>query len=169
MGDTKRKTKMKHIKKIMVVTLGSILIAPAAFAADQDVRFSGVVLDSCALVIGTNGVLGQSIDQTILSSTETGGLPGTVTATTNSINSTIEVISPTTFDVGPATADTNTVFAASYSLAGDTILSEVTGDSATPLGLGVTVATVNANATKTAGTFDAGLYELVTTVRCTSP
>jgi len=160
---------MKNITKIMVATLGVALTAPAAFAVDQDVRFSGLVLDSCALVIGTNGVLGQSIDQTILSSKETAGLPGTVTVTTNSINSNIEVISPTSFDVGPASADTNTTFAASYSLAGDTTLSEVTGDSVTPLALGITVATIDANATKTTGTFDAGLYELVTTVRCTSP
>lgn len=160
---------MKNITKIMVATLGVALTAPAAFAVDQDVRFSGLVLDSCALVIGTNGVLGQSIDQTILSSKETAGLPGTVTVTTNSINSNIEVISPTSFDVGPASADTNTTFAASYSLAGDTTLSEVLGDSVTPLALGITVATIDANATKTTGTFDAGLYELVTTVRCTSP
>ncbi|WP_051279577.1 hypothetical protein [Hellea balneolensis] len=160
---------MKNIKKIMVVTLGSALIAPSAFAVDQDVRFSGVVLDSCALVIGTNGILGQSIDQTVLSSKETAGLPGTVTVTTNSINSNIQVIAPTSFDVGPASADTNTTFAASYTLAGDTVLSEVSGDSVTPLGLGVTVATVDANATKSTGTFDAGIYELVTVVRCTAP
>lgn len=153
----------------MVGVLAGTVMAPAAFAVDQDVRFSGLVLDSCALVIGTNGVLGQSIDQTVLSSKETAGLPGTVTVTTNSINSNIQVISPTTFDVGPASADTNTTFASSYALAGDTILSEVSGDSVTPLALGVTVATIDANATKTTGTFDAGLYELVTTVRCTSP
>lgn len=168
MGYT-QENEMKHIKKLIGATLISGLVAPSAFAADQDVRFTGVVLDSCAIVIGTNGILGQSIDQATLSSKETGGLPGTVSVTTNSINSTIEVISPSSFDVGPATADTNTVFSASYALAGDTVLSEVIGDTVSPLGLGVTVATIDANAVKSTGTFDAGTYELVTTVRCTAP
>jgi hypothetical protein len=160
---------MKRMTKTTLALALTALIAPSALAVDQDVRFAGIVLDSCALVIGTNGVLGQSLDQTVLSSKETGGASGTVIVTTNSPNSTIEVIAPTSFDIAPANADANTVFTASYSLAGDTVLSEILGDSISPLGLGVTTATIDANATKESGTFDAGLYELVTTVRCTSP
>lgn len=161
--------KMKIIKKLCAVAVMSIALSPAVQAADQNVKFTGIVLDSCALIIGTDGLLGQSGDQTILSSTESGGLPGTVTATTNGIASTLEVITPTSFLTGPASADTNTTFASSYALAGTTTLSEVVGSTVSPLGLGVTIATIDASATKSSGTFDSGTYELVTTVRCTVP
>lgn len=157
------------LKKLTLALTLSAAFTSSALAVDQDVRFAGAVLDSCALVLGTNGVLGQSLDQTVLSSQETGGVSGSVTITTNSPNSTLEIIAPTSFDIAPASGDINTVFATSYALQGDTLLSEVVGDTLSPLGLGITTATIDTSATKTSGTFDAGLYELVTTVRCTSP
>lgn len=160
---------MKIIKKLGAVSAISIALISSANAEDQNVKFTGVVLDSCALIIGTDGTLGQSADQTTLSSQEIGGLPGTVTATTNGTASTLEVITPTAFLTGPASADTNTTFDTNYTLTGATSLSEVIGSTVSPLGLGVTVATINASATKSSGTFDSGTYELVTIVRCTAP
>lgn len=136
-------------------------------ATDQNIRFNGTVLESCALTIGTDGTLGVSADKTVLSSEETGGVLGTVTAVTNGLGADIQVITPSSFSVGPASADTNTTFATKYALTGSTVLSEVIGTTVSPLGLGATVVSVNASATKSTGTFESGDYELVTVVRCT--
>lgn len=159
---------MGHLIKLGAAALLSLTVTGSAFAVDQDVTFRGTILESCSLVIGTDGTLGVSTDQTVLSSEETGGIFGTVTAATNGLGATIEVITPTGFQTGPSSADTNTVFAADYDLSGATVLTEILGGVLTPLGLGATLITVNASATKTSGTFDAGIYELVTVVRCTS-
>lgn len=159
---------MEAHKKIAIIGVAIIGLSSPASAEDVNVDFSGTILESCSLTLGGTGTLGPSSDLTVLSSEETGGVSGSVVASTNGVGSTIQVIAPTAFNTGPSSRDTNTVFAAAYELTGATIIGQVTGSTVTPLGLGQTTVTVDASATKSAGVFDAGTYTLTTVVRCTT-
>lgn len=88
---------------------------------------------------------------------------------TNNSSSTIEVLAPTNWAQVPAAYDGDTTFSTSYSIpVGANTVGETDGTTQTTLGFGVSEVLVNAKATKGAGTYGGGTYELVTTVRCTA-
>lgn len=149
-------------------TAGFVCIAaPSLAAAQTTINFSGAVGGGCTVVADANGTLGLSNDSRVLSSTEPGGTQGAATVTTTALGFNVTVSPPVSFAVGPTDADTNTTFATSFSAAGATALSGVTGNTPTPVGLGVTILTIDASATKGSGVFSAGSYTMDTTITCT--
>ncbi len=159
---------MKLYKKIGVVSLIAASLSYSATAVDAGIVFAGAILETCVVTVGTAGTLVASGDLTNLSSENSGGIKGTASVVTNGVNSSVQVIAPTSFLTGPSTADTNTTFATDYALTGATITAELAGTVTTSLNLGITTVSVDATATKSSGTFDAGAYSLVSTVRCTT-
>lgn len=152
---------------VIFAPLALFASAGTAMAQTQDtIDFNGTVGDSCTVVTQSSGTLAIDSTGAILASTESGGAAGTadVTATSGSFN--VEVDAPTSFTSGPADADTNTTFAASYGASGATTASGVTAGTATTLTAGITTVSVDASATKSSGIFSAGSYVLTTTVRC---
>ncbi|WP_416877826.1 hypothetical protein [Litorimonas sp.] len=160
---------MRSIKFITLMGVTAAMLSCPAFATDQNVNFRGIINNSCTLVVLNDGLLGVSSDQTVLSSKESGGLQGRISAVTNGPGNTIEIISPSGFTVGPPSADVNTIFETEYSASGGTILSNLLGVVVSILGIGTTTIDIDATATKTSGTFESGAYELTTVVRCVVP
>tara|TARA_R110002020_G_scaffold26758_4_gene86529 strand:- start:3777 stop:4259 length:483 start_codon:yes stop_codon:yes gene_type:complete len=160
---------MKSIKLITLIGVASATFSVSASATDRDVNFRGLINNSCSLVVLNDGLLGVSADQTVLSSKESGGLQGRISAVTNGFGNTIEIISPSGFTVGPPSADVNTIFETEYSTSGGTVLSNLLGVVVSILGIGTTTIDIDATATKTSGTFESGAYELTTVVRCVVP
>ncbi|MEM1380535.1 MAG: hypothetical protein AAGH41_07920 [Pseudomonadota bacterium] len=158
---------MAWLKRLVLPTALSALSTGTAMAQTADVLFNGTVGDACTVVADTNGTLALNGTSTVLASTETGGAAGTATVTTNNTTFTIEIDAISAFTTGPADADLNTVFATTYDASGATTATGVTGTTQTSLGQGVTTLSVDAEATKTSGTFSAGSYQLTATVRCT--
>lgn len=116
---------MKLRYKLGLAGLVTLTLCQSALAVDVGVLFSGLVTESCAVNVGTTGTLALSPDATSLSSENAGGIQGTAIVSTNGLGSTIEVVAPNSFLTGPATADTNTTFAANYDLSGATIITDI--------------------------------------------
>ncbi|MBI1391647.1 MAG: hypothetical protein GC152_02790 [Alphaproteobacteria bacterium] len=142
---------------------------PAAQAQGSgSLIFNGLIPDACILLITTPGVLAPNATNTELSSQETGGSPALATLTTTSTNFEVQVDPASAFSVEPTGGGTNVSFSVDYSLAGVTILSDILAGVGSPLGFGITFATVDAAAIKSSGAFPAGAYQLQTTIRCVS-
>lgn len=166
------KDKLKRILFGTVVAIsGSISISAYAVDVDGQATFGGTILDSCVVNVTSGGTLGVSADKTLMASTETGagGVAAVAAVTTNSTNSTVQVINPVAFTLGPGDADTNTTFGTSYVLTGATTATENDGTTVTALGAGVTNMSLDSSATKSSGSFSAGTYSLVATIRCVTP
>lgn len=157
---------MKTTTKILLTSAVLIGGSMQANATDTNTTFTGVIPPSCLVTISTPGLIGASSDQTVLSTEETGGLAAVAAVVTNSTTSTIQVIPPVAFSVAPASGNANTTFATSYDTTGVTVADVADGNTVTALNLGLTAMTIDASATKSSGTFDAGAYEFVATVRC---
>lgn len=167
---------MQHTTKTILVSIltPAVLIfglsgTASAANIDADVAFTGTILDSCVVAVVSPGTLDASTDQTVLSSRVGSGQDGQATVTTNSTGSTIEVLAPTAFLVAPTGSDANTLFEAKYWLSGQTATADLDGTVATSLGLGLTNISVGGRATKSTGTYTAGAYSMLTTVRCVTP
>lgn len=140
---------------------------PAPVAAfDSQVPFTGTVLSTCLLTVGTPGVLTTNADYTSFSSANAGGISGIVTAVTTGIGYEVSTIAPTGFTLKPTGGDDNVTFSTTYTANGATNVGETAGTTATTLGLGATILTVNLGAVKSVGTFTAGAYATTVTVRC---
>jgi hypothetical protein len=63
-------------------------------AAAVDVTFTGLVVDTCTVVLATPGIMGMSSDGTALGTTEGIGVPATVTILSIGAN-TVELSAPT--------------------------------------------------------------------------
>lgn len=144
------------------------LLSQSAHAAniDNDVTFTGSILESCSVTILTSGLLGVSSGQDALSSEEVGGLAATATIVTNSSNSSIRMVNPLDFTSAPSGASTNVSFDTNYLLVGTTVGSQSDGETETTLNFGLTTMTMNASATKSSGTLPTGDYTLTPTLRC---
>ncbi|NNE57744.1 MAG: hypothetical protein HKN36_06515 [Hellea sp.] len=167
---------MNNLTKKLNATLlasGMLLTAMSGSANaannDADITFTGAVPDTCSVVVTRGGVMTINANQNILDSTGASGVSGLAQVATNSAGSTIEVLSPAAFTLAPEDGDLNTTFSTIYSLDGGTIVENVQGTVLTPLGVGVTDMVVDATATKSAGTFNAGAYSMLVTVRCVTP
>lgn len=164
------KIKTNIVKSSIAIAL-SFGIAGAAMAetTDQKMDFRGKIVDTCSLVVNSTGSLGVAPDAVTLSSQEVGGEKASATISTNSANSTIQVLTPLAFDSAPEKADQDTEFAVQFALDGATNMSGLKGDSEVRLATGKTEIGVDAFAKKQAGIFYAGDYILTTTIRCIAP
>jgi|GEM_PF-1912874 len=158
------------MKILKTVGAGALLVAmtsSSAFAVDDDISFTGLILDSCTIVVATDGVLAANAETSQLSSKNAGGIPGTATIVTNSDASVVEVIAPVAWTQKPLNAGNDTTFTTSYSIPVGLVTSgEVDGTVQTGLGFGPSELVINATADKGAGAYSGGQYELVATLRC---
>ena len=157
---------MRKTLSIAAVALVSAVGANSAYAADATVPFAGLVTSTCALTVGTPGVMSASTDFKSLSSTNAAGVAGTVTALSTGTNYKVSAIAPTTFKTAPAGGGDDVTFAATYSGAGSTSIGSTPGATTTTLNAGTTVVSVNLAATKGSGTFNGGAYTAEVIVRC---
>lgn len=134
-----------------------------ALAVDAGAVFTGLVTSTCALTVGTAGVMTANAGYTTLSSENAGGSRSTVAALTTGDTFNISAIAPSTFTAGDSS---NVTFATDYTLTGSTSASDILGATPTLLNVGTTTVAVDLTATKSTGNFPAGAYAATVTVRC---
>lgn len=148
-------------------------VAALAFGASQPARsaetivpFTGLVLATCVLTVGTPGILGANADYSVLSSTGAGGVPGLVTVLSTGANFNVSAIAPSAFTISPEGGNDSVAFAANYQGAGATSIGNTPGATATRVNTGITALTVNLEAAKSSGPFPGGAYTAEVVVRC---
>lgn len=157
------------MRKIVQYTSFAAVVAIAsqpAFAADATVPFAGLVTSTCVLTVGTPGVMAASTDFRALSSTNAGGIPGTVSALSTGSSFKVSALAPTAFTTAPQGGGDAVSFHANYSATGSTSIGNTPGTTPTTLNSGLTNISVNLNAVKSAGTFNGGAYAAEVIVRC---
>ncbi len=157
------------MRKILSNSLAAAVLALSAHAAsavDSIVPFTGVVTSTCVLTVGTPGVMSASTDFTNLSSTNAGGVAGTVAVLSTGASFKVSAISPTSFTTAPAGGGDAVSFNALYQGSGATSIGSTPGATPTTVNTGLTNLSVNLNAQKSTGTFPAGAYASEVIVRC---
>jgi hypothetical protein len=149
--------------RVGLLFAGTVLCAGAAIASTQSAVFSGTVLSTCSLTVGSAGVITSNAGGTTLSSNNSGGSSSVVTAIATGASFNVTAEAPSSFTVGNST---NVTFAATYDLTGATSATGVSGAVQTLLGVGSTTVDVDLTATKSSGVFEAGAYSASVTVRC---
>ncbi|MDV6224890.1 hypothetical protein R2G56_01200 [Nitratireductor aquimarinus] len=145
----------------------TVLASPSiAFAASTVIPFRGEVNSTCVITVGTPGTLGISGDFTVLSSDISGGVPGTAVVLATGAGYSISTTAPTAFTSAPATGNDNVAFSSKYSATGATSVTDIIGTTLTPLSIGLTTASVDLTATKSAGVFAVGTYIAEVTLTC---
>jgi hypothetical protein len=157
---------MRKIKSGFVAIAALLSAEQGAIAATANVPFTGVVTATCVLTVGTPGVMSASTDFTSLSSTNAGGVAGTVSALSTGTAFKVSAIAPTSFTASPANGGNAVTFNSLYRGTGATSIGSTPGNTTTTLGAGLTNLTVDLAAVKSAGTFDAGAYAAEVIVRC---
>lgn len=160
---------MRLRRKIFVLSVAACMFLVRENAMAQtsgDVIFNGIIPDSCVVAVLTSGTLAADATYTSLSSENAGGARGSATVVTTSVNFDLQIDSPTGFSAMPAGGDTGVTYGALVSATGVTSLIDVVDGALSALGLGLTTLTVGATATRGAGVFPAGSYQLPVTVRC---
>lgn len=150
------------------------LTVPTApgLSASRGVPFSVNLADRqyCMInVLQTPGTMTSNPGLTRLSSKLPGGLPGMADVRTTNGSYDLSIDQPITFTAMPTGGDTNTVFTAtmtglSFSGSGSGTFGETTAK--TSLKKGLTTVMVHLTVDKTIGTFPAGNYTSVVTLRC---
>lgn len=135
-------------------------------AATANVPFTGTVTATCVLTVGIPGVLAPNAGFTEMSSTNGGGVAGTVAALSTGGTFKVSAIAPTAFTAAPSGGGTAVTFASTYSGTGATTIGSTEGATETTLTPGLTNLSINLAATKTSGTFPAGAYVTEVVVRC---
>ena len=128
--------------------------------------FNGLILDTCVVAILSTGTLAADATYTSLSSENAGGARGAATVVTTSLDFDLQIDSPVGFSAMPAGGDTGVTYGALVSATGVTSLVDIVDGALSALGLGLTTLSVGATATRGAGVFPAGSYQLPVTVRC---
>lgn len=131
-----------------------------------NVIFNGSLLDICIVLITDSGTIAPNGAYTELSSENAGGDRGGATITTTSNNFDLVVDAPAAFTSAPSGGDAGVTFEALVSASGVTVLSDIIDGVLSSLGLGLTTLQVGVTATKGAGVFPAGAYQVPVTVRC---
>lgn len=155
---------MRNSFSIAAVFAAYLVSAQGAAAADGVVPFTGVVTATCVLNVGTAGLLGINTSSNELSSTNSGGLAGSIAVTTTGTTYKISAIAPSAFTLSPDSP--TTTFSTTYSASGATTASSTPGATTTTLHTGVTNVSVNLKAAKSSGVFTAGAYAAEVIVRC---
>ena len=152
-----------HKKLACAAVVAMASFAPSVYAATAPALFSGAVTSTCVLTVGTPGLITANADFTQLSSDNAGGLESTVSALSTGVGFKVSAIAPSSFTTGPSTADS---FASKYTLSGATTASNIAGATTTTIAAGVTQVSVDLEAAKSSGNFNAGAYTAAVTVRC---
>jgi hypothetical protein len=156
-----RSREMKNFVKLAVVA--GVLVAPVqAFAVTGDVLFNGDVSNTCAITVGSAGVMMPNVGQTQLSSENAGGSAGAASIVATSAAYQVSINAPTGFNTGSPVAPS--AFAAKYSATGASVYANQTG--ANPLATGTTNVSVHLAATKTTGSYATGTYSATVVLRC---
>lgn len=160
---------MKRSLLLSALAAGSLVLVGSSIAtafAGSIVPFTGTVINSCILTVGTPGVMAPSSDYTVLGSKQAGGTSGVVTAVSTGTTFQVSVDAPSSFTLAPTGGNTSVSFATRYSGVGATNIGSTPGTTATALSSGVTVLTVDLAATKSTGVFTQGSYTAEAVVRC---
>lgn len=155
---------MKNLVKLAAVA--ALMVPFNANAATGNIPFNGNVVDTCVVTVGAPGSLGANTGFTVLGSEEAGGIAGTATLLTTGSTFSLSTDAPSAFDSAPAGGGTNVTFSSNYSASGDNVIAQTSGATATALGAGSTSVSVNMAATKSAGTYTAGIYSATVILRC---
>ena len=142
------------------------LSADVACAVQANVPFTGIVTSTCVLTVGSPGVMSASTDFTNLSSTNSGGVAGTIAVLSTGTAFKVSAIAPTAFTTSPVGGGDAVLFNALYQGTGATSIGSTPGATATTLNTGLTNLSVNLNAQKSSGTFPGGAYATEVIVRC---
>ncbi len=160
---------MRFNRKIgfcLFVLAGLFIPGGARAQLSGDVIFNGSLLDICIVLVTGSGTIAPNATYTEMSSEHAGGARGEATITTTSTNFDVAVDAPSAFSSAPAGADTGVTYEAMVSASGVTSLLDVVDGVLSPLGLGLTTLDVGVTATRGAGVFPAGAYQIPVTVRC---
>ena len=158
-----RGQKIKICATIAAAVLGA---GQASAQTSGDVQFNGLILDICLVAILGSGTLAPDAAYMSLSSENPGGARGGATIVTTSTNFDLVVDAPASFSMAPAGGDTGVSYNALVSATGVTLLTDILDGALSALGLGLTTLSVGATATRGAGNFPAGAYQMPVTVRC---
>ncbi|MGQ0456714.1 MAG: hypothetical protein ACT4OU_06600 [Hyphomicrobium sp.] len=153
---------LKGLGTALIIACGS----HAASAATGSVPFTGAVLSTCAITIGTPGIMTPNGDFTVLSSANAGGLSGAAAVLATGPTFHVSAGAPSAFVTAPPTGNDNATFAASYRGTGATTVGVTAGAIATALNVGVTNVEVDLTATKSSGVFATGAYASEVLVTC---
>lgn len=124
----------------------------------------GNVLSSCALTLGSNGVLAASTDATSLSSKNSGGAPaGLLLLATGAFK--LEVDTLSSFALAPTNGQPDSLDV-TFNTTGVTVVTGRAAGSALNLSAGLTNVTIDTVATKSSGIFPAGAYRADVVTRC---
>ena len=155
-------------KKLSIIAIAGALsfAGSAAHAVQATVPFTSVVTATCILTVGTPGVMTSNALFNGLSSTNAGGVAGTVSALATGAAFKVSAIAPTTFTVAPSGGGDNVTFSAAYRATGATSAGSTPGNTETTLNSGLTNVSVDLSAAKSAGNYTAGAYAAEVIVRC---
>lgn len=155
------------LRNCLLVVVCTAIPLPA-IAAQSGINFGGTVglRNYCQVVLVEGGVLAQSGDQKELSSEQAGGVAGRAQITTTRGRYRVSIDAPTGFSSMPPDGDTNVDFSSAYSLTGATTATRRNGARSTRLGRGRTDLAAHFSARRVVGSFPAGSYSSVLTVRC---
>lgn len=150
-----------------ILAFGVLACASPAMAQSAVVTFNATILPSCALVVGTPGVLAVNSDNTELDSSAAGGVSGTATVLTTGLGYKLQIDPPSGFRLAPSGGQPDTIDV-DYQAGGVTlgIITDVTAP--LNLNLGLTTLDIDMVANKTSGFFPSGVYAADVTVRCTT-
>lgn len=147
-------------KKVMLAALLSVaLCAPSAYAKRKKNH-------SCTIIVLNGGTIRPNIDSTALTSKQAGAYAGTAIVKTTRNRFRLQVQSPLGFTNMPSGGSDNVVFASTFSGHGATNFSERPGENSKRLKRGHTRIEAHFLAKKTTGSFVAGHYSGVLTLRC---
>ncbi len=139
--------------------------AEDARAVDGTISYGATITGTCILNVTTNGSLGPNGTLTELSSTNPGGISGTVTALTTGVGFDVQVVNPTGFSAAPSgIAAPN--FSTSFTGSGVTAIGATAPGTTRTLAVGLTTLTVDLTADLGGSAFPNGTYAADVIVRC---
>jgi hypothetical protein len=153
-------------KTCAAIAAGLLFAGQASAQSSGDVLFNGLIFDTCIVLILGSGTLAPDATYTSLSSENPGGARGGATIITTSANFDLVIDAPVSFSMNPAGGDTGVTYGGLVSATGVTVLGDILDGALSALGLGLTTLSVGATATRGAGIFPAGAYQMPVTVRC---
>jgi hypothetical protein len=160
--------RMRAFSRRWALAAGALIASTGAASAQTsgDVIFNGSLLDICVVLVTDSGTITPNGDYTELSSENAGGDRGGATITTTSANFDLVVDAPAAFSSAPSGGDAGVTFDALVTASGVTVLTDIVDGVLSSLGLGLTTLQVGVTASKGAGVFPAGAYQVPVTVRC---
>ncbi len=148
------------------LTLGTQAAEKLPSLADEIAKAAGSANQSCQIMVQQNGTMVQNVGATKLSSQVNAGLPGLAQVTTTNGSYYVSIDRPNGFVSAPVGANTDVVFASSFSGHGKTNFGNTPGNVRVKMKNGVTDLDIHLEATKLSGAFKAGHYTAELTLRC---